>query len=536
MALINVFKIETNQYDDFIKRLRDLCGDPHKKDISIFGLNLHTELYVKNDKIPQKVGWKWVLQDFSVNAIEKEKQAWSVMVSKVGEAYYALTFGNAFFHVDKFSDKDFAFSIGRKFDYKQIKSTAQANPDSNRNKTIVSYLKNDKFEYTSGESFIKIKGNVKLAEDFSLFKENIEIGSSIKFDVNEPTVEKCLEILLYLNDLAQKDDVTRIPIFIKVKDDRLKEELDKHLADDIKHGNFTMSFSDFDIIGTQESFYSVSQGYTIRYKHKSKVVDALTEDNLKAFCQEKELDYDDVVLSLYIVVKANDFEEERSIKELIDYTDEERRCVLLKGEWYQYNNDYLAELDESMDEIDVLEDQRFNWTDERYDAFLYQKYAEEKDSDQYKGMSETAINEFLRRKYYPERAYNEYMAATHGYLLLDRKLIPIENHKVEVADLYSNGCMIAVKMGDSSSKLCYAVDQIEASAKVVKKNKIKFEQPIERVAVLFVLDRKNALPKENGKVALRHLKMLVLKNRLNEWKREMRLLGFIPQVYIGYRT
>ena len=534
MGFINVFKIEKGRREEFINKLHDLCGDPYKRDTTVAGVNFQVDLYIKNNRIAQGVGWEWVLQEFSATVIQKEKQAWAVLVAEVGETHYALTFGNAFYHVDKFSDKDFAFSIGRKFDYKQIKSTAQANPNSNRNKTVVSYIKSEKFEYDSGESFIKIKGKVKLAEGFTLFKENIEIGSSIKFDIERPTLDKCLQILLYLNELTGKDDITRIPIFVKVRDDRLKEELDRRLADDFKQGNFSISFSDFDIIGTQETFYSDSQSYVIKYGHKSKTVDAITEENIRVFCEEKGLQFNEVALSLRIVIREDDPNSEREIRQLIDYTNEEKQCVLLKGEWYQYNDDYLAELDASMDEFEIFEDERYDWTAERYQKLLTKKYQEEKDCEQYRGQPQEVVLCKLKSRYYSERAYNEYMATEYGYTLLDRKLEKIQDHKVEAADLYQDGCLIAVKIGNASAKLSYAVDQIDAAAKGVKKKALRFDQPFGKVAVLFVLERKNRLPVEAGKIKLRELKMLVLKNRLNEWKSEMRHLGLEPRVYIGY--
>lgn len=283
MSSLNIFRIDEARWDPFKTKLHDLCGDPREQDCMVSGVNIHALLYIKNDNSKKQVGWDWVLREFAVSVIQKDKQAWSVLVAEAGGIHYALTFGNAFYQVDQFADKDFAFAIGRKFDYKKIKSTAQANPDSNRNKMVVSYLKSEKFEYDSGESFIKIKGKVKLDEGFSLFKDNVEIGTSIKLSVDEPTLEKCLRILLYLNELAAKDDVTRIPIFIKVKDERLKEELDMRLADDFKQGNFEISFSDFDIIGTHETFYGDSQEYTIKYGHNRMTVDAITEGKLRTF-------------------------------------------------------------------------------------------------------------------------------------------------------------------------------------------------------------------------------------------------------------
>lgn len=39
---------------------------------------------------------------------------------------------------------------------------------------------------------------------------------------------------------------------------------------------------------------------------------------------------------------------------------------------------------------------------------------------------------------------------------------------------------------------------------------------------------------ENGKPDLNRLKMLMLKNRLDQWKKEVRVQGYKPLIYINY--
>ena len=41
------------------------------------------------------------------------------------------------------------------------------------------------------------------------------------------------------------------------------------------------------------------------------------------------------------------------IRNLIDYIDDEERCLLSKGIWYKFNNDYLSYLRDSIAEIPV---------------------------------------------------------------------------------------------------------------------------------------------------------------------------------------
>ena len=48
--------------------------------------------------------------------------------------------------------------------------------------------------------------------------------------------------------------------------------------------------------------------------------------------------------------------------------------------------------------------------------------------------------------------------------------------------------------------------------------------------------RKDYIEDENGCHQLEQLEMLMLKNRLDQWKKEVRLQGLKPLIYINYRT
>ena len=57
---------------------------------------------------------------------------------------------------------------------------------------------------------------------------------------------------------------------------------------------------------------------------------------------------------------------------------------------------------------------------------------------------------------------------------------------------------------------------------------------VESVAVWIVLKRRTHLPDVNGKPDISSLKMIMLKNRLDAWKKEVRILGYTPIVYLNY--
>lgn len=95
--------------------------------------------------------------------------------------------------------------------------------------------------------------------------------------------------------------------------------------------------------------------------------------------------------------------------------------------------------------------------------------------------------------------------------------------------------MCAVKIGNTSAKLCYAVDQSLTALKLYKHNQLPGMPSINTVVLWFVLERQGHIEDADGKPDLNRLDMLMLRNRLDQWKKEVRLQGYRPLVYINYR-
>ena len=109
----------------------------------------------------------------------------------------------------------------------------------------------------------------------------------------------------------------------------------------------------------------------------------------------------------------------------------------------------------------------------------------------------------------------------------------------EKMDLYekASATMFAVKKGKASSDLCYAIDQSLTALKKYKHGEIVDMPLISRVGLWFILERTEHLPTtQNNEVDLCSLDMLMLKNRIDQWKKEVRLSGYTPIIYINYRS
>ena len=128
------------------------------------------------------------------------------------------------------------------------------------------------------------------------------------------------------------------------------------------------------------------------------------------------------------------------------------------------------------------------------------------------------------------------MSLDFGYELIDRSFERLDiNGKIEIADLYKDNTIFAVKIGNTSSKLCYGIDQLSTSAKLIKKKLIKFDKQISKVALWIVLERAEKLPIKSGRVDINKLNLLVFKNKLDTWQKDMRQLSYEPILIIAYK-
>lgn len=135
------------------------------------------------------------------------------------------------------------------------------------------------------------------------------------------------------------------------------------------------------------------------------------------------------------------------VKNLIDYTDDNKNCLLSKGIWYKYNEDYLNYLRDSIAEIPVEYHPEFDFSSIVHDDFIETKFLEEKDDAKYVGKTDTQIKVALKQKYYAERAFNLLREAEDHFENFDRMGRRVALSNVEEMDLYKDGMMCAVKIG-----------------------------------------------------------------------------------------
>lgn len=448
---------------------------------------------------------------------------------------YAVTYGLSYFAVDKYCDIDFAFEFARRIKFKQIKTTTLTAPNAQRNKMVNVYLNYNDISFDSGESYAKIKAKTQNDENFTIHGEMIEIGHSIKTQLPANSIESIIEFIEYVEKVRKKEELHKIPIFTKVNDEKKVCDLDQTLIEKIEENVECINLSELDIIGVSEIFNGNDSSFTLKYKNNHKDVQELTKESILEFISENKLSIRKVFLNIKVVSKRNGDPVRTDImKCLIDYTDDEQRCLLLKGEWYSFNDDYVQYLKDSIAELDVAYNAEYDFSDNKLLEYVEKKYQEEKDCLEYAGLSDQEIQKKIKDKYYAERVYNNVLSEQYGFENHDRENDETGAGKIELMDLYKDGTMYAVKIGNSSAKLSYVVEQSISSTRMYKHHKLPNMPKVNTIAVWLVLKRHTHLPEIAGKPDISALKMMMLKNRLDEWKKEVRILGYTPKVYLNY--
>lgn len=541
-----------NKVDDFLDDLKssNYLAKPNKKidkDTCEFKFTLYLcEAKQSNDEI----SWNWLLNEFDESPLYVYKSPRAILfIEKVcdeREDIYAATFGSSFFKVDKYCDRDFGFKFAARMEYTNIKTTTLTSPNSKRSKMINTYVDYNEFDFNSGESFAKLKVNAKLDENFDLFKPALEIGNSIRFNTDKANIDGIINIILYVEkilEISDNDVKYKIPLFKEVKNEesikKLNESLNKAIQSNVLGDSKCnlLSVPEIDIIGASEVFNGNDNEFElIYYKNASKKYDNLSMDVIKSFCIENNINSIEKVNKIKIrLYKDGDSVVQLPLKNVIEYTDEEYKCIYTKTKWYMFNHDYITYLNDSISEIDASYNDKFDFNDLIHNRFINDKYEVEKNDEEYEGKSEDYIKDKLKKKYYAERCYNLIREKDGNFKCYDREDTSSGFEKMDLYEIESK-TMFAVKIGKSSGDLCYATDQSITALKKYKHKEITDMPPISRVGLWFILEKKKHLTIHGDKVDLTSLDMLMLKNRIDQWKKEVRLAGYTPVIYVNYRT
>lgn len=532
MSQVNLFKIQDNEieaFNNFIESKYELISES-PIDKFLF------KLFWQESQGKTNVNWGWAFTIFGSQIKQTQKAPKGIIViqdSDTTDKVYAISFGGAHFHVDPYCDRDFGFNFASRVKVQQTKLTSTINSYSKQNKSIHSFKNYAQLEINSGESYTKLKLDIDLAEE-NIFANNvIEVGTSIKMTIKDDSLDNLTKFIKFVEETISGPKITKIPVFNIVKKPEEIEKLDNRLKKNFLAKNSAVTLSEFDVVGVEEVF-NRADSFELRCGDKEKEVSSLNLNELKLFFEENHITDVDTMLNTRIYYLINGVSlVTKPIRNLIDYLDETKNALLICGKWYQFNTDFCQCLRESLEDIRVIYDPKYDISNKEFKTFQETKYLEEKDNERYKDLSEKDIRDSIRKRYYKEYTFN-LLREQEGFELLDRKCIEINEEKIEICDLQKNGTIYSVKRGNSSAELSYAVTQSETAITIIL-NQSKEKRPNE-VALWLILSRKNQLSIEANRLDWDTLRMLLFKIRIDTWKKKVYQAGMKPLIRINYET
>ena len=117
----------------------------------------------------------------------------------------------------------------------------------------------------------------------------------------------------------------------------------------------------------------------------------------------------------------------------------------------------------------------------------------------------------------------------------DKKLVPIGESEIEICDLKKGDVIYSVKRGKSSSDLCYVVTQSEMAIDAFKHRFARMPRP-KKVVLWLIFQHVNHYPLRDGRFDWDAVGMLLLKTRIDSWKKKARQENMVPEIWINYQS
>ena len=532
MAQVSLFQIRENQIELFQSYLRENYSNGGEKTEGEFLLRF----YSQNMELRHPISWGWVLEIFG-------KHPWTLSSPPKGIVLiqrhdttgnlYVLSFGASFFSIDRYANKDFAFDYASKLPIHETKRTATANSSSIRNKTISSFRKQTSLEVESGESFTKLKAVFEIEGASELIGDTIEVGCSLRFVLKQQTAAGVVALIKHVEEVLSHPVISAIPRFTQIKDTDNIDILEQDLLNDFTANSVNVILSEFDVYGDQEVF-NTAEEYKIRIGSTSKSFSNLSLDGIRALASDNEIhDAKQVLNGKVQFIRDGAGYKTVRIHDIIDYMDENKKCLLINGAWYKFNDDYISYLHSTLSTVPVYYIPDYDLSRSKIDAFYQLKASELRQSPQYAEKSDAEIETIVRRKYYREYCFN-CMRQSDGFILYDRDLQPVDGSRIERMDLYKDDTMFSVKIGNASSGLSYVITQSSAVVNLWRNHDPRFAFHLQKVALWIVLERQAHLPLQDNRLEWRELNMLLLKTQIDTWVKLVRAAGLQPVVYLNY--
>lgn len=508
---LNVFKIK----DGLKEELREnLLKKGYVEESSGVEGNFYRYFSVKEDlDIPI-----WWVHDLSIYLKDSKERLTnkvysSVLVYESTAGSYVITFGKSHFYVREFCDTDFGTRIAKKIANKnEVKTLAVKKFNEKKKKEIRSYVDKNKIDIDGGESADYIHASI-VGTHKLVFGNKAKFGESVIFATHKSFIVSDISYLLEkLIEVEKLDDNFKLPKALECTDEIKIFNLDNELVKAVyeNNGEYDFSLNSYSLVGA-DFIFSGNEKYVLYTKNISQEFDDLSAESLIDFIKKNGINKKD-----FWSIKLKILKEEtgaggytKPIKECLDFTSATSNVILDHGKWRELNQDYIENLDESVDEIDLILEH------ENKDISL-KKLSKTSEPNKWEGEGE--FNKSLE---------------SNGYTNTDKNFDVLNiggGYKIEAWDLQKDDTVYAVKFGTAKG-LSYVCDQAIATLEIIKsveKHKTKLTSINAKKFCLWLgFSNVNRV----GKIS--SVDSLILKQKLQSWKKTCEKVGITPVIKIS---
>ncbi|MEM6269959.1 MAG: DUF6119 family protein [Bacteroidota bacterium] len=525
----NLYRVEASRYASLVKSLEDAGFS--KTDASAQTRGFTLDFYLGHDA-PRTPRWLGLYRAFLPPETVLRNQMHSAALVIHNEQHcYVAAIGRAFHPIQKVCDREFGLNLAERIaNPEEVKQKASRFFQSQRRKSIQSFLRNNPFSYDSGESVTYMKARTL---DAKLWGERAEFGVSFRFHshLDPGRLVELVEIII--GKLQGKGNFA-FPRTEVVKDVALRTTLDQILAGQILSdqdgASGHVAVDDFQLQGCDFVFYNALDFQAFVYGQMKATLTPLPNRSLadlRAFIADQSLDEAELLRQVRIqVVRDEGSKLKFKLAGILDIVVEQgnKSYCLISGEWVKFSRSYLDFLNE---QIAALEHEN---------AHLYD-FIEGKGEPNRKGQKGAAGRDeewFIAQVRKHDPSYESYHNTDFARNFKAKML----RHKVELMDLLREKTLYVVKRG-KTQKLGYALDQAIATVNLLKDLRFKLKLPWEKarrtktirpkvITVWLVVTRKAPIAQ------LSELNSTILKMKLLEFNRVARDAGLQPQIRFSY--
>ena len=517
----NIYKIKHHKVKELKDKLKSV-GLVEQKTLTTLN---YSKTFYFSEKIKGNDVWWWeTYREFFNDKVKEPKNTFNFGVLlcqnlEDEEQVYTVSLGKSHFYLSKFIHLDFAIDLAiRVADENSILLKKSRYFTGTKRQDVSSYQRFQTDNYEAGESVDHLK--LKAANKEIWGERNIIFADSIQMDMDKQPLELSA-IFRQIDESFRGEKIIHLPKLESVGTEAASE-LDKLLLGHLKNADGQVLIEEFQVHGIAICFSFHDYDYEIKAKvkngnHRRVLGNTIDIQSISDFL----IDHPDItdINNVTVQFKSEDMGRfTRTLKEVLDcpIEYEEQQYFLKNGEWFVFNQTFMNYLKRSLGSIEIkleeplIESAFIAWQTER------RKNAKPEDD----------------KIDYREAYFNKKICDERGFKLLDRVLTDIKsiekkrrNYQVEVADIYSDGEIISVKISNKKPELIYNIEQSRDAITLIKNKTIKFDNELHSAALWFVF--------ENDIEKITDVNSIQFLLAVESWHKLVKSYGLIPKIYIS---